>query len=367
MMVLDAFGSMWGRMDGVEKIAIARDVIDEVLNDWDRDIDLGLMAYGHRRKGDCSDIEVIQSPARLNAPAFSTNVRQLQPKGKTPITESLFLAARALRHVEDPASVILVLDGLETCDADPYNMAALLEESGVDFTIHVVGFGVTPEEAEKLSCIVANTGGKYLSAANATELTDALARTVVTISEEAAPTPKPDPAPTVTPVIPDLPQSIGDIDLSTLSFEVQEMASANGKVVARGTSNGVGWTVTANNIYGPLTNQSGGARFNDLPRAYDDLHVGSDFTITFDQPVTSMLVVLANDNDTGDGPNFQELTPVDVVDASAPDGGTQVRIEDKGGALFCYRDIDITSLTHVNDNGINDGWDLAFFVFPVAE
>lgn len=33
MMVLDASGSMWGRMDGVEKIAIARDVIDEVLND----------------------------------------------------------------------------------------------------------------------------------------------------------------------------------------------------------------------------------------------------------------------------------------------------------------------------------------------
>ncbi|MEL7230824.1 MAG: hypothetical protein AAGK38_13110, partial [Pseudomonadota bacterium] len=60
------------------------------------------------------------------------------------------------------------------------------------------------------------------------------------------------------------------------------------------------------------------------------------------------------------------LPPVDFVDASNPGGGTQVRIEDKGGALFYYYDINITSLTHVNDNGINDGWDLAFFVFPTA-
>ena len=124
--------------------------------------------------------------------------------------------------------------------------------------------------------------------------------------------------------------------------------------------------MTATNIYAPLTNQSGGAQFNDLPGNYDDLHVGSNFTITFEQPVTSMLVVLANDNDTGDGPNFQELAPVDFVDATNPDGGTQVKILDRGGALFYYRDIEITQMTHVNDNGINDGWDLAFFVFPTA-
>jgi len=142
--------------------------------------------------------------------------------------------------------------------------------------------------------------------------------------------------------------------------------ATTGKVVATGTSNGVGWTVVANNIYAPLTNKEGGASFNDLPGQYDDLHVGSDFTITFDRPVQSLLVVLANDNDTGDGPNFQDYTPVDFVDATAPDGGTQVRIDDRGGALFYYRDVEIVTLNHVNDNGINDGWDLAFFAFPPA-
>ena len=363
MLVLDASGSMWGQIDGVAKISIARDVIDDVLGEWDQGVELGLMAYGHRRKGDCTDIELVAPVGPLNADGFAKTVRGLSPKGKTPISEALFLAAKELRHVEDPASVILVSDGLETCDTDPCVMAQLLEESGIDFKVHVVGFDLTKEEAEKLQCISDITGGKYLSADNATELTQALSETVTTISEEVTAQKPPEPEPVKVPAV------IADIDLSKLSFDVQtlEKDQASGKVIATGTSNGVGWTVTANNIFAPLTNMSGGATFNDLPGNFDDLHVGSDFTITFDQKVTSMLVVLGNDNDTGDGPNFQELSPVDFLDAEAPDGGTQVKVLDRGGALFYYRDIEITQMTHVNDNGINDGWDLAFFVFPTAD
>lgn len=115
MMVLDASGSMWGQIDGTAKISIARDVIDGVLQDWDPDIDLGLIAYGHRRKGDCSDIETVQPIAPLDPAQFSATVRSINPVGKTPISESLFRAARELRHIEDPSTVILVSDGLETC------------------------------------------------------------------------------------------------------------------------------------------------------------------------------------------------------------------------------------------------------------
>ena len=361
MMVLDASGSMWGQIDGEPKISIARDVIDGVLGEWDPNVDLGLIAYGHRRKGDCTDIEIVQQVGPLDAAGFSSLMRGLSPRGKTPIAQSLFLAAKELRHVEDPASVILVSDGLETCEEDPCLMATLLEESGIDFTAHVVGFDLTKEEAEQLQCIADNTGGKFLNADNATELTDALTKTVVAISEDAAAEPStPEPA--------SVPDAIADLDLNALSFDVVtfEVDAATGKTVSTGTSNGVGWTVVADNIFRPLTNMDGNAGFNDLPGVYDDLHVGSNFTITFDQPVTSMLVVLANDNDTGDGPNFQELAPLDFVDANNPNGGTQVVIQDRGGALFYYKDINITQMTHINDNGINDGWDLAFFVFPTA-
>lgn len=362
LLVLDASGSMWGRMEGTEKIAIARDVVGDVLADWNPDIPLGLMAYGHRNKGDCNDIELVRPVAPLDAAAFSDAVNSIVPRGKTPITQSLFQAAKALRHVEERASVILVSDGLETCDSDPCIMAALLEDSGVDFTVHVVGFGVTEEEARQLQCIADNTGGLYLSAETASGLTDALSQTVVALAE-----PEPEPAPEPEPVAPTVPDQIAKLDLDGLSFDVVTFdKNADSKVVATGTSNGVGWTIVANNIYKPLSNIDGGASFNNLPGRYDDLHMGSDFTLTFDRPVTSLLVVLANDNDTGDGPNFQNLTPRDFIDASAPNGGSQVRIDDPGGALFYYYGLDGSPLVHINDNGINDGWDLAFFAFPKA-
>ncbi len=94
---------------------------------------------------------------------------------------------------------------------------------------------------------------------------------------------------------------------------------------------------------------------------------GVDVTITFAQPVTSMLVVPGKDNGTGGGPHFQDLSPVDFGDAEAPDLTTQVRGRDRGGALFYDRDSAIPQLAHVNDNGISDGRDLAFFVSPMAE
>ena len=63
--------------------------------------------------------------------------------GKTPLTDAVKQAAEALKYTEDKATVILITDGLETCSADPCALAKELEQSGVDFTTHVVGFDVS--------------------------------------------------------------------------------------------------------------------------------------------------------------------------------------------------------------------------------
>lgn len=48
-------------------------------------VKVNLIAYGHRRKGDCSDIEVLV-PARSNdRQALLNRVRAIQPKGETPL------------------------------------------------------------------------------------------------------------------------------------------------------------------------------------------------------------------------------------------------------------------------------------------
>lgn len=42
---------MWGQIDGKSKIEIARQTLSQVLKTLPKDLQLGLIAYGHREKG----------------------------------------------------------------------------------------------------------------------------------------------------------------------------------------------------------------------------------------------------------------------------------------------------------------------------
>ncbi len=189
IIVMDASGSMWGQIDGKTKIEIARETMGGVLGSLPAELELGLIAYGHRDKGLCSDIEEIVAPAAGNRQAIADAVNKLNPKGKTPLTDAVRQAAQSLRYTEDKATVILVTDGIETCEADPCAVATELEAAGVDFTAHVVGFGLTEEEGQKVACLAENTGGKFIQAKDASELGAALTEVA------AAPAPAPEPAP----------------------------------------------------------------------------------------------------------------------------------------------------------------------------
>lgn len=191
IVVLDASGSMWGQIDGRPKLEIARETLRSVLQTLPADLELGLMAYGHREKGNCEDIELIVPPAAGTGPAIVAAAEGMKFLGKTPLTAAVRQAAEALRYTEDKATVVLITDGLETCNADPCAVGSELEQSGVDFTAHVVGFGLTAEEGRQVACLAENTGGKYIQASDAKALEDALVETVVAAAPEPAPAPEP--------------------------------------------------------------------------------------------------------------------------------------------------------------------------------
>ena len=200
MIVLDASGSMWGQIGGRSKIEIARETLGTVLKSVPDGTELGLMVYGHREKGSCSDIELAVPPGAGTQNAITAFVNGLNPKGKTPLTQSVEQAADILKYTEDKATVVLVTDGLETCEADPCALASALESKGVDFTTHVVGFGLTAEEGKQVACLAENTGGKYFQAADAAQLVAALTETVAEApmskpkEEVAEAVPEPEPA-----------------------------------------------------------------------------------------------------------------------------------------------------------------------------
>lgn len=190
MLVLDASGSMWGQIKGRAKIEIAREAVGSMLKTWPRNQQLGLMAYGHRSKGNCADIEVLKAPAVVDAAAMQQAVNALQPKGMTPISASVRMAAEQLKFSERKATVILVSDGEETCHADPCALGAELEKLGVDFTAHVIGFDIQngSKAQAQLQCLASATGGRYIDARDAGELNKALGEVA---KAPATPTPPP--------------------------------------------------------------------------------------------------------------------------------------------------------------------------------
>ncbi|KZY29379.1 hypothetical protein A3731_06015 [Roseovarius sp. HI0049] len=192
MIVFDGSNSMWGQIEGTAKIEIAQGVMDNLLGQWTENRKVGLMAYGHRRRGDCTDIETIVAPGDGTRAEILDRIGGITPTGKTPLTSAVEQAATEMSYIDTPATVVLISDGLESCDRDPCALAEALETGGVGFTAHVVGFGLGDADASALSCLAENTGGQYIAAGNAEELGRAFSAVATAVSEPE-PTPEPEP------------------------------------------------------------------------------------------------------------------------------------------------------------------------------
>lgn len=192
LFILDGSGSMWGQVDGVTKIETAKTALKRMATDLYPTLNLGLMAYGHNREGDCSDIEVMLPVGSYDERAMDLAVNDVTPRGKTPIATALSRAADAIPPGDRQANVLLLSDGLETCNGDPCVAAASLAARGIDTKIHVVGFDLTSEEQEALACIAREGGGLYFTADNANELQEALSQVASRVAE-------PEPEPVVEP------------------------------------------------------------------------------------------------------------------------------------------------------------------------
>ena len=175
LFILDASNSMWGRVDGEPKIEIARRVLTRTLVELEKGTSTGLVVYGHRRRADCGDVELMVPLGSAEAGAIRKKVSAIVPKGKTPIAASLSAAAKAFAGREGEANnIILISDGIETCKGDPCKVAADLSSRGIATRIHVVGFDVDAKARDQLRCIAKKGGGRYFDAADAGELDAAL-------------------------------------------------------------------------------------------------------------------------------------------------------------------------------------------------
>jgi|APTNR8051073442_1049403.scaffolds.fasta_scaffold02485_2 Ca-activated chloride channel family protein len=179
LFILDASGSMWQKSDNEFRIAIARTVMKNLLGKLPANTRTGLIAYGHRQKEDCNDIETLAPLGPLDKTVLSTKLDAINPVGKTPIAKSIQHALALIRTETAPVTIILVSDGLETCEGNACDLVKQAKTQGVKITLHVVGFGIVEKDLSALECLAQAGGGQYFPANNAGELAEALDQTVV--------------------------------------------------------------------------------------------------------------------------------------------------------------------------------------------
>ena len=182
---------MWGQIDGKAKIETAQETLSTLVAGLPTDTKLGLMAYGHRRDKDCGDVELLSDFGKNPPKMITTLIHTIKPMGKTPIANALKKSKDAFKgHEGQNNNILLVSDGIESCEGDPCAVAKELKDAGLNVSAHVIGFGVTKEEGKKLTCIADNTGGKYFDAANADAFNDAIKEVTQLAQVVPAPAPK---------------------------------------------------------------------------------------------------------------------------------------------------------------------------------
>jgi Ca-activated chloride channel homolog len=185
MVVFDGSGSMWGKLDGekLTKLVQARDAIKTALGKpQPQALQVGLMSYGHRRQGDCSDVQVLVPPEAAAPSAFVDRIanplEKLNPKGKGPLTAALKEAAKALGKFAAPRSIVLVHDDPDNCQQDACAALAEIQQSAPGVMIHVVGLGLKPDDAARYQCLTKPTGGRHVNAQDGDQTAAGLAETM---------------------------------------------------------------------------------------------------------------------------------------------------------------------------------------------
>lgn len=170
LFIYDASGSMWGQLDGKTKKEIAATVLTETVNGLPKDQKIGLIAYGHRREKDCSDIELLSSIDNHSKSKINNAVQNMNALGRTPLARSATRAIELLKESGEKVTIIMVTDGIESCEGNICEVIKSAVASGIDFRLHIVGFGLKEDETTELVCAANAGNGQYFDATNSTEL-----------------------------------------------------------------------------------------------------------------------------------------------------------------------------------------------------
>jgi len=158
--ILDASGSMAEKIDGVSRMAIAKDQLMNFLSKLPNDSEVGLVAYGNRIAG-CNSARLYQPIQRGGSFSAMTKLASIIPSGSTPIAQTLDLVGEYILSDQRETDIIFISDGVESCEGDPVLSLSRMKARGKKFNLHILGIDLDAKAEEDLTSLSRTGNGKY--------------------------------------------------------------------------------------------------------------------------------------------------------------------------------------------------------------
>src|SRR5690606_24237196 len=178
--LLDASGSMAGRVNGGVKMDLAKDAIRNFVSKLPEGVQVALRVYGHKgsnqqkdKELSCKSTEVVYPLGAYDKATFQKSLNKFRPTGWTPLAAAIEQAKNDLSENtgENVENIIYVVsDGIETCGGDPVKAAKELHESEIQAIVNIIGFDVDNEGQRALKKVAEAGGGKYTTVSSGEDL-----------------------------------------------------------------------------------------------------------------------------------------------------------------------------------------------------
>src|SRR5690606_26383865 len=192
--LLDASGSMAGRVSGGVKMDLAKEAIRDFVSKLPEGTQVALRVYGHKgsnqqkdKELSCNSTEVVYPLGAYDKTSFQKSLDKFRPTGWTPLAAAIEQAKNDLsgKTGENVENIIYVVsDGIETCGGDPVKAAKELHESEIQAIVKITGFDVDNAGQRALKKGAEAGGGKYTTVSTGEDLRKHLEEEYERLAEE---------------------------------------------------------------------------------------------------------------------------------------------------------------------------------------
>ena len=193
IVILDSSGSMAEEINSRQKIDIAKEAVSDFMTKMPKGVKTGLVVYGHKgsnssaNKGlSCKGIEEIIKLGVNNTDSIISAMDSFKPQGWTPIAESFNFAKNIFKKdgIDNKNYLILVSDGIESCDGNPLIAAEDLKLEVPGVKLNIIGFSNDYQTRASLEKIATWGGGSYISAGDSSDIASAFNDQLLVIKKD---------------------------------------------------------------------------------------------------------------------------------------------------------------------------------------